>query len=87
MKLDQSPSFRKTATPWHDSNLFCAVITVVMAVVFFFGNVGLRYTLENEAYWDYRWVPIGLMVASGILVTTNLTRLVVRFVRRKSDDE
>ena len=87
MKLDQGPSFRKAVTPWHDSNFFCIIITLCMALVFFFGNVGFRYALDHEEYWAYRWVPLVLMVASAIILTTNLTRLILRFLRRPSDDD
>ena len=86
MRLDQSPSFRKVATPWHDSNLFHAIVALLMLVVFLFGNIGFRITLDNEAYWGYRWVPLLVMILSGLVLAINLTRLTFRLLRRFSED-
>jgi len=87
MKLDQSPSFRKAVTPWHDSKLFCAIISLLMALVFFFGDIGARFALEHEEYRAYRWVPLVLMVLSGVVLAVNLTRLLVHIIRRPPEND
>jgi hypothetical protein len=87
MKLHQNPSFRKVVIPWHDSDLFCIVISVIMAVIFSFGRIGLRLATDMEAYHRYGWVPILLMVLSGAVLSANIIRILIRMVRRRSEDD
>ena len=87
MKLDQGPSFRKTARSWYESTTFYVVISLFMILVFLFSNIGFRYTIAHEEYWDYRWVPLILMILSTVVVVTNLTRLIIRLIKRASEDD
>lgn len=87
MKLDKNPSFRKMVTPWHDSDLFCLVISIFAGHVFYFSNVGISVALEHHQYERYCWVPITLMVLSGILLVTNLFRILSRMVSRSTEEE
>ena len=85
MKLHQNPSFRKVVIPWYDSDLFCIVICICMAVVFLFSGVGVRVALEHEKYQEHGWVPLVLMVLSGIVLATNVIRVLIRMVRRREE--
>jgi uncharacterized membrane protein len=87
MKLAQNPFFRKAVTPWHDSDLFCIAVAAVMALVFSFGRIGLRVASGMEAYHGYGWVPILLMVLSGIVLGANIIRILIRMAGRRSDEE
>ena len=87
MRLDHSPSFRKVVIPWHDSDLFCMVISVLMALVFSFSRVGLRMASEVDGYHTHGWVPLLLMILSGIVLASNIIRILTRMIRRRSEEE
>lgn len=86
MKLDQNPSFRKVLLPWYDSDLFCMIISIFMALVFGFSGVGFRVALEQDEYQGRCWVPLVLMVLSGIVLAINLIRVLTRMVRRRGEE-
>ncbi|MBN1841546.1 MAG: hypothetical protein JW883_04580 [Deltaproteobacteria bacterium] len=87
MRLHQNPSFRKVVIPWYDSDVFCIVISVFMALIFLFSKIGLRFALEHEEYQRHGWVPLVLMVLSGIVLATNLIRILTRMVRRRAEEK
>jgi len=87
MKLDQNPSFRKVLLPWYDSDLFCIIISVFMALVFGFSGVGFRVALEQDEYQGHCWVPLALMALSGIVLAINLIRVLTRMVRRRGEEQ
>ena len=87
MKLDSTPSFRKVVIPWHHSDLFCMVICVLMALVFSFGRIGLRLASQIESYHSHGWVPILLMILSGVVLAANMIRILIRMVRRRSEED
>ncbi|NVL90076.1 MAG: hypothetical protein HWN69_03630 [Desulfobacterales bacterium] len=86
MKLHKNPSFRKVIIPWYDSDLFCLVISICAAFVFYFSTAGISLALENDPYRHYCWVPIVLMLFSGILLATNLFRILSRMVSRSTEE-
>lgn len=85
MKFDQNPFFRKVPIAWHDSDLFCIVVCILMALVFSFARIGLRLTSQIDQYHDYGWLPMLLMLLSGIILATNIIRILTRMARRRSD--
>jgi len=87
MKLHKNPLFRKVITPWYDSDLFCLIISIFAAYVFYFSTVGISVALEHHQYERYCWVPITLMSLSGILLVTNLFRILSRMVSRSTEEE
>ncbi|RLB82494.1 MAG: hypothetical protein DRH17_05625 [Deltaproteobacteria bacterium] len=87
MKLHRNPSFRKVVTPWYDSDLFCLVISIFAASVFYFSTIGISVALEHQQYQRYCWVPIVLMLLSGILLVTNLFLILSRMVHRRAEEE
>lgn len=87
MKLNKSPLFRRVIIPWYDSDLFCLVISIFAAYVFYFSTVGIGVALEHQQYQRYRWVPLTLMFLSGVLLVANLFRIVSRIVKRFTEEE
>jgi len=87
MKLHKNPLFRKVITPWYDSDLSCLVISIFAAPIFYFSTVGISVALEHRQYQGYCWVPITLMFLSGILLVTNLFRILSRMVSRSIEEE
>ena len=87
MKLDRSPLFRKVVSPWYDSVPFCLVISILAAHVFYFSTVGIGVAMGHHQYEGYCWVPITLMILSGILMVTNMFRVLSRMVNRSSEEE
>ncbi len=55
MQLDQTPYFRKTITPWYDSNPACWVLIVFMVIVFFFGLAGMGVASDHAQ--KHTWFP------------------------------
>jgi len=86
MKLQKSPSFRKVAIPWYDSAPFCLTISTFAAFVFYFSLAGIGIVLENPAYSRHCWVPATLVLLSGIVLVTNLFRLLSRIVNRPEEE-
>jgi hypothetical protein len=87
MRLDHNPFFRKVVIPWHDSDLFCMIMSVLMALVFSFSRVGIRIASEVEDYHSHGWVPMLLMILSGIVLAANIIRILTRMVRRRDEEE
>jgi hypothetical protein len=87
MKLQKNPSFRKVVTVWYDSDPFCLIMSIFAALVFYFSVEGVSLALENPVYRRHCWVPITLMVMSGIILTTNLFRILSRIVERPTEDQ
>ncbi|MBW1677026.1 MAG: hypothetical protein JRF30_07560 [Deltaproteobacteria bacterium] len=87
MKLDKNPLFRKVASPWYDSDPFCLVISILAAHIFYFSTVGISVALEHHQYERYCWVPMTLTFLSGILLVTNLFRILSRMVNRFTEEE
>jgi hypothetical protein len=84
MRLDQNPMFRKIIVPWYDSETACFIVIAMMALVLMFGFAGASVALENEAYQEYIWVPVLLMVMSGWVIVSTTIRLIKRYAYRYS---
>lgn len=80
MCLDPNPLFRKTITPWYDSNATCWVLLVVMLVTMLFSWAGIAAALGNPAYRVFSWLPILLLVFSFMVAVSVGYRL---FMRRR----
>ncbi|MGM0453425.1 MAG: hypothetical protein ACQERN_09705 [Thermodesulfobacteriota bacterium] len=83
MQLEQSPIFRKSAAPWYDSNTACGIVATVMAVLIFFGIVGIRVAARYPSGIWMIWLPALLLVLSA----TVLVSLLIRLIRRKTARE
>jgi hypothetical protein len=76
MKPQKSRSFRKMASSWHDSVPFSLMISVFAALIFYFSLEGISVALEISAYQSS---------LSGILLSTNLFRVLSRMVNRPAE--
>lgn len=75
MQLDQSPFFRKTITPWYDSNFACWVLIVAMAPVFAFALAGFLVAAGEPSFSPHTWFPTTLCTLSGFLALKVFFRL------------
>ncbi len=78
MQLDQAPFFRKTITPWYDSNFACWVLIWAMVLVFCFAVGGV--IVANGTPWlaPHIWFPLLLAGLSGFLAVKVFLRLRMR---------
>jgi len=78
MQLDQNPFFRKTITPWYDSNFACRVLIWAMTVVFCFAVGGVIVANNNPLLLPHIWFPLLLAGLSGFLIVKVYLRLKTR---------
>nr|WP_320016147.1 hypothetical protein [uncultured Desulfobacter sp.] len=78
MQLDQNPFFRKTITPWYDSNFACRVLIWSMVLVFCFAVGGVIVAGGDPKLARHIWFPLLLAGLSGFLVVKVYVRLKVR---------
>jgi len=84
MRLDQNPSFRKVIVPWYDSETACLVVIVLMGLVILYAAAGMSVAQEDKGFQQYLWVPVTLMLLSGIVIFSISFRLVKRYLQRFS---
>jgi hypothetical protein len=82
MRPDRSPIFRKTISPWYDSEMFCAVVIGLMVMVLLFSACGLWIARDNTEYDSHLWVPASLLLMCLYVILSISIRLVRRFPRR-----
>jgi hypothetical protein len=61
------------------------MISVFAALIFHFSLEGISVVLEISAYQSHCWVPVTLASLSGILLSTNLFRVLSRMVNRPAE--
>jgi hypothetical protein len=81
MQIDKSFSFRKTISPWYDSDSACLIKALLMFMIILFGIDGVKVARQIDAYNDYVWVPGLLFTMSMSVFVINLIRLVKRYGR------
>ncbi|MDH3720472.1 MAG: hypothetical protein C0611_14150 [Desulfobacteraceae bacterium] len=84
MRIDQNPLFRKTIIPWYDSEAVCIGVIVFMLIVFFFGVIGISVARGNAEYHGHVWMAVLLVVMSGGVIFSTVSRLIKRHSRRYS---
>lgn len=82
MSFDQKPLFRKIITPWYDSEMVCFIIIAFMFLVLIFGVVGISATYEKVEYREHLWLPVILVIMSGLVMVSTATRLIKRYLQR-----
>ena len=82
MRSDRSPLFRKTISPWYDSEALCFVAIVLMVMVLLFSACGLWVARENSEYYLHLWVPASLLLMCFYVILSISIRLVRRFSRQ-----
>ena len=75
MQLDQNPFFRKTITPWYDSNFACWVLIAAMGVVVLFAVGGIIVAGNHDPYSAHIWFPAMLGGVAGFLIIKVYLRL------------
>ena len=61
------------------------VLSVFAAFIFYFSFAGISVALESSAYQSHCWVPVTLALLSGVLLSTNLFRVLTRMVNRPAE--
>jgi uncharacterized sodium:solute symporter family permease YidK len=84
MRIDQNPLFRKSISPWYDSETVCIGIVIFMLVVFVFGCIGISVAREEAEFHGYVWIAILLLVMSGGVILSIIARLIKRHASRAS---
>jgi len=84
IQIDKSLSYRKTITPWYDSDSVCMIKSLIMFIIVLFGIDGIKVARQIDAYNDYVWVPVMLFALSVIVFVTNIIRLVKRYGRNSA---
>ena len=84
MRIDQNPLFRRSISPWYDSEVVCICVIIFMLIVFFFGWIGISVAREKAEFHGYVGIAILLVVMSGGVILSTVIRLIRRHVRRAS---
>ena len=82
MRFDRSPLFRKTISPWYDTEMLCAVVLVLMVAVMVFSACGLWVAQNEPEYHAHGWVPASLLLMSLYVILSVSIRIGRRFPRR-----
>ncbi|MFC1886699.1 hypothetical protein ACFLZM_06560 [Thermodesulfobacteriota bacterium] len=84
MRLEEKPMFKKPIVPWHETERACFFLIIVMFLFFLIGFFGTSVSLEETDYREFVWMPILLMVLSGIVIISTSIRLIKRYINRLS---
>lgn len=82
MQLDQNPFFRKTITPWYDSNPACWILVSVLGLILFFASAGIYVGAATAQFAPHVWFP-GLLAFLCLFLIIKITLRVKH--RNKSD--
>jgi len=82
MSIDQHVVHRKVFSPWYDTDSVCVAALMFTVLVGVFCLAGISVCDENAAFQNYIWIPVLLMVLSGILFVSIFIRLAKRYVVR-----
>ena len=82
MPLDQNPLFRKIIIPWYDSEMVCFIVIALMFLVLMFSIVGISGAYEKVEYREHIWVPVILVIMSGLVIVSTAIRLIKRYSQR-----
>lgn len=85
MKADQSPLFRKTISPWYDTEASCVVVLIMMVMVLLFSLSGIGVVHSYPEYRSHLWVPLGLIGMSLFVILSTAIRLVRRKFSQRGD--
>ncbi|MEE4364971.1 MAG: hypothetical protein V2J08_13625 [Desulfotignum sp.] len=71
MHLDQNPFFRKSITPWYDTNPACWVVMGFLLLVFVFALVGMAVASADPALAEHAWFP-GMLAFLAFFLTAKI---------------
>nr|HID58038.1 hypothetical protein [Desulfobacterales bacterium] len=81
MKLDSTSINGRSTGLWNSRNLVSAIVIVLTAFIFCFGLVGVDVALSSREYREYCWVPVLLVILSGLLLIIKITRILRRILK------
>ena len=84
MHLEQGPGFRKTITPWYDSETICWAMIAGLAVAAAFGLVGIDVARDHPQWHGYMWLPMLLVALCALVILSIAFRLARRYAQRYS---
>lgn len=87
MSFDQKPLFRKIILPWYDSEMVCFIIIAFMFLVLIFGMMGISAACEKVEYREHIWLPVILVIMSGLVMVSTAIRLTKRYLQRFSKQD
>jgi len=79
MHLDKNPFFRKTITPWYDTNPACWIVMGFLFPVFVFALTGIAVASADPALAEHVWFPGILAFLAFFLMIKILFRMRRRF--------
>lgn len=79
MQLDQNPFFRKTITPWYDSNPACWILISLLILVLIFAGAGIYVGSATPQFAPHAWFP-------GLLAFLSLFLIIKIYLRVKRRD-
>ncbi|MDM8536088.1 hypothetical protein QUF70_04980 [Desulfobacterales bacterium HSG17] len=83
MKIEDSPVFRKYVIPWYDSETACLITLMFLYFIFLFGIIGISVARGYHEYYKHIWVPVLLMVMSGLTIMSITVRLLKRYIQQR----
>jgi len=85
MKDDRSPLFRKTISPWYDTEASCIAVIILMVVVLLFSLCGIWVARSDPEYGSHLWLPLGLTVMCLYVIVSTTVRLIRRKFSHRGD--
>lgn len=82
MLYNKNRASRKVYIPWYDADPICFTVIFFMVLIFLFGVSGIVVALEKVEYNEHVWVPSVLVIMSGFVTISTITRLVKRHIRK-----
>ena len=82
MQIDTYPVFKKSYTPWYDSNTVCILLILFLLAVCGFSVVGIQLALDTPQFERLVGLPVVLFLLSVSVIFSTSIRLFLRFLRR-----
>ncbi|MBW2569538.1 MAG: hypothetical protein JRD93_10675 [Deltaproteobacteria bacterium] len=82
MSFNQNPLFRKIIIPWYDSEMVCFIMIAFMFFVLIFSVTGILVAYEKVEYSEHIWLPIILVIMSGLVIVSTAIRLIKRYLQQ-----
>jgi len=73
--LYQNPVFRRTISPWYDTEIACIAVAIVMFLTFLFGVAGISVARSASELW----IPLLITLLSAEVLVSTAVRLVRRY--------
>jgi hypothetical protein len=81
VQIEQSPLFRKKISHWYESRIVCFFLIIFMDAVFMFSAAGVTTARDISEYQRYIWLPIFLMLMSGVVMLSLSLRIIRELIQ------